>query len=204
MRNAEFDRGVVRVTTRQRKTPHSPLRIPHARGVGLGTVRIIAGEFKGRRLKTPAGDRVRPTADRVREAWLSILQQPVRGARALDLYAGSGALGLEALSRGAVSADFVEVSRHALAALKANIKTLAVEDRTVIHRVDALQFAERLHPGQYDLAFADPPYAGEHARSYCPGDRKSTRLNSSHLVISYAVFCLKKKSEYAENAWPFR
>ena len=59
-------------------------------------VRIIAGEFKGRRLKTPAGDRVRPTADRVREAWLSILQHPVRGARALDLYAGSGALGLEA------------------------------------------------------------------------------------------------------------
>ena len=62
-----------------------------------------------------------------------------------------------------MSADFVEVSRHALAALKANIKTLAVEDRTVIHRVDALQFAERLHPGQYDVAFADPPYAGEHA-----------------------------------------
>ncbi len=163
MRNAEFDRGVVRATTRQLKTPHSPLRIPHSRGVGVGMVRIIAGEFKGRRLKTPAGDRTRPTADRVREAWLSILQHPVRGARALDLYAGSGALGLEALSRGAVSADFVEVSRHALAALTANIKTLAVEDRTVIHRVDALQFAERLHPGQYDVAFADPPYAGEHA-----------------------------------------
>ena len=129
----------------------------------MGTVRIIAGEFKGRRLKTPAGDRTRPTADRVREAWLSILQRPVRGARALDLYAGSGALGLEALSRGAVSADFVEVNRDALAALKANITALAVEDRTVVHRVDALQFAGRLHPGQYDVAFADPPYAGEQA-----------------------------------------
>ena len=130
---------------------------------GLGTVRIIAGEFKGRRLKTPVGDTTRPTADRVREAWLSILQHSVRGARALDLFAGSGALGLEALSRGAVSADFVEVNRHALAALKANITALAVEDRTVIHRVDALQFAGRLLPGQYDVAFADPPYAGEHA-----------------------------------------
>src|SRR5207244_651098 len=62
-------------------------------------IRIIAGEFKGRLLKTPVGDKTRPTADRVREAWLSILQHPVRGARALDLYAGSGALGLEALSR---------------------------------------------------------------------------------------------------------
>src|SRR5213596_4082626 len=163
MRNAEFDWGVVRVTTLPLKTPHSALRIPHSHGVGVGMVRIIAGEFKGRRLKTPAGDKTRPTADRVREAWLSILQRPVRGARALDLYAGSGALGLEALSRGAVSADFVEVSRHALAALKANIAALAVEDRTVIHRVDALHFAERLHPGQYDVAFADPPYAGDQA-----------------------------------------
>jgi len=128
-------------------------------------VRIIAGDFKGRRLKTPATDKVRPTADRVREAWLSILQHSLRGARVLDLYAGSGALGLEALSRGAVTADFVEVHRYALAALKANIQTLHVDDRTAIHRVDALRFAEKLHPGQYDVAFADPPYAsGQAAR----------------------------------------
>src|SRR3989442_11341537 len=87
------------------RIPHSAFRIPHSEGVGLGTVRIIAGEFKGRRLKTPAGDRVRPTADRVREAWLSILQRPVRGARALDLYAGSGAHGLGALSPRPLRAD---------------------------------------------------------------------------------------------------
>lgn len=129
----------------------------------MGTIRIIAGEFKGRRLKTPAGDTVRPTADRVREAWFSILQRPVRGARVLDLFAGSGALGLEALSRGAVSADFVEVHRLALAALKANVATLQVDDHVVIHRGDALKFAERLPPGRYDVAFADPPYAGEQA-----------------------------------------
>jgi 16S rRNA (guanine966-N2)-methyltransferase len=128
-------------------------------------VRIIAGDFKGRRLKTPATDKVRPTADRVREAWLSILQHSLRGARVLDLYAGSGALGLEALSRGAVTADFVEVHRNALAALKANIEMLQVDDRAAIHRVDALRFAEKLHPGQYDVAFADPPYAsGQAAR----------------------------------------
>lgn len=124
-------------------------------------IRIVAGEFKGRRLKTPATDKVRPTAERVREAWFSILQRWVRGARVLDLFAGSGALGLEALSRGAVSADFVEVQRASLAALKANIKSLNVAERTVIHRQDALKFAETLQPGQYDVAFADPPYAGE-------------------------------------------
>ena len=126
-------------------------------------IRIIGGEFKGRRLKTPATDKVRPTADRVREAWFSILQRAIRGARVLDLFAGSGALGLEALSRGAATVDFVEVHRLAIAALKANIKTLHVDDRTVIHRGDAVKFAEKLHPGQYGVAFADPPYAGEQA-----------------------------------------
>jgi len=131
----------------------------------LGFVRIISGEFGGRRLKTPASDKVRPTGDRVREAWFSILQRPLRGARVLDLFAGSGALGLEALSRGAVSADFVEIHRLALSSLKANITLLKVAERTVVHRVDALKFAEQLHPGQYDVAFADPPYAsGQAAR----------------------------------------
>ncbi len=129
----------------------------------MGTIRIIAGEHKGRRLKTPAGAKVRPTADRVREAWFSILQRSLRGARVLDLFAGSGALGLEALSRGAATADFVEVHRLALASLKANVKALKLEDRATIHRGDALKFAEQLHPGQYDVAFADPPYAGDQA-----------------------------------------
>ncbi len=121
-------------------------------------IRIIAGDFKGRRLKTPATDRVRPTADRVREAWLSILQRSIRSARVVDLYAGSGALGLEALSRGARSADFVESRRASLATIRANIATLKVGDRTTIHRVDALKFAQQLRPGQFDVAFADPPY----------------------------------------------
>jgi len=126
-------------------------------------VRIIAGEFGGRRLKTPTTVKVRPTADRVREAWFSILHRSLRGARVLDLYAGSGALGLEALSRGATTVDFVELNRFALVALKANIQTLHVDDRTAVHKVDAVRFAEKLHPGQYDVAFADPPYSSEQA-----------------------------------------
>jgi 16S rRNA (guanine966-N2)-methyltransferase len=144
--------------------PQSEIRNPQSgRGAGLGFVRIIAGDFKGRRLKTPVGDRTRPTADRVREAWFSILQRSIRGARVLDLFAGSGALGLESLSRGATTAEFVELNRVALSTLKANIQTLHVDDRAVVHRLDALRFAERLHPGQYDVAFADPPYAGDQA-----------------------------------------
>ena len=126
-------------------------------------LRIIAGEFKGRRLKTPSGGTVRPTGDRVKEAWFSILQQSIPDARVLDLFAGSGALGFEALSRGAVSVDFVETHRVSLTALKANVEALGVEDRVTIHRSDALRFAERLQPALYDVAFADPPYAHEDA-----------------------------------------
>ena len=126
-------------------------------------LRIIAGEFKGRRLKTPGGRTVRPTGDRVKEAWFSILQQSIPEARVLDLFAGSGALGFEALSRGAMAVDFVENHMASLAAIRDNAATLKVEDRVTIHRMDAVRFAERLQPAQYDLAFADPPYASEDA-----------------------------------------
>jgi len=121
-------------------------------------VRIVAGQFGGRRLTIPRDTRVRPTADRVREAWMSILVEALPGARVLDLYAGSGALGLEALSRGAVSADFVELNPPSLRALEANVAALDVGDRARIHRTDALRFAEHLDAGTYDVAFADPPY----------------------------------------------
>ena len=127
-------------------------------------LRIIAGEFKGRRLKTPSGRTVRPTGDRVKEAWFSILQQSIPDARVLDLFAGSGALGFEALSRGAVSVEFVENSKASLAAIRDNATTLNVGDRVTIHRSDALHFAERLQPGAYDVAFADPPYASNDAQ----------------------------------------
>src|SRR5437879_9560092 len=114
-------------------------------------IQIMAGEFKNRRLKTPAGTKTRPTGNRVREAWFNILQRSVRGARVLDLYAGSGALGLEALSRGAVTAEFVGMHRGALSALRANIKTLKVDERTTSHSVDTNKYVKQHHPGQYDV-----------------------------------------------------
>lgn len=121
-------------------------------------MRIVAGEWGGRRLKRPADDRVRPTADRVREAWMSIVQGELPGARVLDLFAGSGALGLEALSRGAAHADFVELSPKSFAALAENIRSLAAEARCTTHRADAVKFAAKLGAGAFDIAFADPPY----------------------------------------------
>jgi len=120
--------------------------------------RIIAGEFGGRRLTVPADARVRPTADRVREAWMSILGGRLAGAAVLDLFAGSGALGLEALSRGAARATFVELAPASLAAIRANVETLGVQDRVTLHRGDAMRFIERVDAGAFDVALADPPY----------------------------------------------
>jgi 16S rRNA (guanine966-N2)-methyltransferase len=126
-------------------------------------MRIVAGELGGRRLRMPKDGRVRPTADRVREAWMSILGEELRNARVLDLFAGSGALGLEALSRGAAEATFVELNPPSLEALRANIETLGVAERAKVHRGDALRFAAGLEPGVFDVAFADPPYATDAA-----------------------------------------
>lgn len=121
-------------------------------------MRIIAGEWGGRSLRVPRDGRVRPTADRAREAWMSIVQPSLPGARVIDLFAGSGALGLEALSRGAARADFVEITPASLKALRANIDTLGAQARARVHRADALRFAARLEADVYDVAFADPPY----------------------------------------------
>lgn len=109
-------------------------------------------------MKAPADDRVRPTADRVREAWMSILQRELPGARVLDLFAGSGALGLEALSRGASSAEFVELSARSLRALHENAEALGAEANSIVHRGDAFRFIQALPPASFDIAFADPPY----------------------------------------------
>src|SRR5512146_2755040 len=121
-------------------------------------MRIVGGRWRGRRIKAPADDRVRPTGDRVREAWVSIVNPWLAGARVLDLFAGSGALGLEALSRGAAVVDFVELSAKSLTALRDNIAALDAGDAAVVHRGDALRFVESLPAHAYDVAFADPPY----------------------------------------------
>lgn len=120
--------------------------------------RIVAGEFRGRRLSLPADSRVRPTSDRVREAWLSIVGEWIPEARVVDLFAGSGALGLEALSRGAREATFVDLNQASVDAIKQNLAALGLTDRANVVRRDALRFLAPLVGEQFDLAFADPPY----------------------------------------------
>ena len=121
-------------------------------------MRIVAGQWRGRRLVAPAGDAVRPTADRVREAWMSIVQPLLPGARVLDLFAGSGALGLEAVSRGAAHADLIETAAASLRAIEVNVAAVGATAQVTVHRTDALRFATGLAEGAYDVAFADPPY----------------------------------------------
>jgi 16S rRNA (guanine966-N2)-methyltransferase len=111
----------------------------------------------------PKDARVRPTADRIREAWMSILGPELKDARVLDLFAGSGALGLEALSRGAGSVTFVELNPPSLRALQENIAALGVADAVSVHRGDALRFVERLSQGEFDIVLADPPYSTDQA-----------------------------------------
>lgn len=126
-------------------------------------MRVIAGEFGGRRLASARAAGLRPTADRVREALFSILGGSVEDARVLDLYAGTGALALEALSRGARSAMCVERSAGALRALERNVRELGLGQRVTIERGDALAYARRLRgeTDRFDLVFCDPPYADE-------------------------------------------
>jgi 16S rRNA (guanine966-N2)-methyltransferase len=121
-------------------------------------VRIVKGVFAGRDLLSPGDKRVRPTAEHVRAGMLDLLGADLTDARVLDLFAGTGALGLEAISRGAKVADFVEFRPGSLHALRANIVALRLRDRTRVFKKDALPFVAGLTPSSYDVAFADPPY----------------------------------------------
>jgi 16S rRNA (guanine966-N2)-methyltransferase len=124
-------------------------------------MRIVAGRFKGRPLTSPNDFRVRPTAEDVRSALLDLLAAELKDVRVLDLFAGTGALGLEAISRGAKSCDFVETRPSSLHALKANVVALRLKDQTRIFKRDALPFAAALGENSYGLVFADPPYGSK-------------------------------------------
>jgi 16S rRNA (guanine966-N2)-methyltransferase len=121
-------------------------------------MRIVGGKLAGRDLTSPNDFRVRPTAEHVRAALLDLLAPDLEGASVLDLFAGTGAIGLEALSRGARRCDFVETRPSSLHALKANVVALRMKDKSRIFKKDALPYAAALREGAYDLAFADPPY----------------------------------------------
>lgn len=134
-------------------------------------MRIVGGKWAGRNLASPSG-RVRPTSEELRAACMDLLKPDLKGARCLDLFAGTGALGLEAISRGALSCDFVENAAAAMHSLKANIAALRARASTRIFDRDAIPFVEKITQIGYDIAFVDPPY----------GSRKLDRVVSRWLA----------------------
>lgn len=126
-------------------------------GMGL---RIIAGNAKGRKLKSPDTQDIRPTIDRVREAVFSMINFEIPGSRVLDLFAGTGSLGLEAISRGACDVVFVDNNRQAIGIINDNIKLLGVSDRARVMQTDAFKAMEMLSMARerFDIIFIDPPY----------------------------------------------
>lgn len=122
-------------------------------------MRVIAGSAKGRTLDAPRGGGTRPATDRIRETLFSILEPILGDARVLDLFAGAGTLGIEALSRGSAHVTFVERSAEALKALRRNIASTGFSDRAEVVAANVLAFLEQKVVGPYDVVFCDPPFA---------------------------------------------
>jgi 16S rRNA (guanine966-N2)-methyltransferase len=161
-------------------------------------MKVLAGALKGRRLATPRGTTTRPTADQVRIALMDTLTPRLPGARVLDLFAGAGGVGLEALSRGAAHATFVERDTRAVAALRANVETLGVAAQARVERADARAALERLarEDARFDIVFLDPPYEADAVTPTLE------RLGALPLLVADGVVIaqhLTKRAPPAEN-----
>ena len=153
---------------------------------GETAMRIVGGKWAGKDLVSPGG-RVRPTSEDVRDRWMTMLEPEINGASILDLFSGSGALGLEALSRGAAKVDFVEDGPSSLHSLKANVAKFPIKRRARIFKKDAIQFVERLPENAYYMAFADPPY----------GSRKADRIVKQWLEVPFCqVLCVEHARDH--------
>lgn len=167
-------------------------------------MRVTGGILGGRLLKAPKGDEVRPTQDRVRQAVFSSLADRVPGASFLDLFAGTGAVGLEAWSRGAARIDWVEAGAKVFPVLQSNLETLCgggtgktLEQEWKAHRSDVFRFIEGLRGAQsYDIIFADPPYdRGGTARW---AERLLSLLSIGGLLADGGIFVMEQSREETE------
>ena len=144
-------------------------------------MRIVGGQLGGRVLRAPTGAATRPTSEKVREALFDILGA-IAGSNVLDLFAGTGALGLEALSRGAAHATFVDTARSAVTAIRGNLRALGLEDRATVIVGDAVLSAARLAPAApWRLVFVDPPYRSDLAT------RAAAALPTEHLAADAVI-----------------
>lgn len=151
---------------------------------GRGQLRIIAGELKGRRIRVPEIPGVRPTGDRVREALFSILGGRLAGGRVLDAFAGSGALGFEALSRGMETADFVEEDRRAVETMRASAASLGLASRCHVHHADVVHLLRRgALSGPFALVLADPPWSEELLPSFLAALAEGAALDPGATIV---------------------
>ena len=157
-------------------------------------MRIITGKAKGIILKAPAGDVTRPTADRVKEAVFSMLQFDVEDRSVLDLFAGSGQMGLEALSRGAKEATFVDKSKDAIKLIKENSEKAKLSNNALIFQSDYIEFLQKNKGKSYDIIFLDPPYT---AKMYKPALKKL--LENGYIKPSTLIVCESDFNELFEN-----
>jgi len=149
-------------------------------------MRVIAGSLKGRRLNTPSWEGLRPTSDKLRETLFNILAARISGARVLDGYAGTGALGIEALSRGAAHVTFVERDPRAVLLIARNLKRCGVVDRYAIIRAKLTDTRTRRSDGvEYDIIVLDPPYGAEEL-SDALGAAEPLMSNRTLLVVEHA------------------
>ncbi len=163
-------------------------------------MRITGGSFRGRRLTVPPGKEVRPTTDKVRQAIFNILVHEIDDARALDLFAGSGALGIEALSRGAKSAVFIEKHRQPLKALHTNLSNIPLEPRVI--EADWLAGIKTLtlENQQFDLIFADPPYGqitGDSIAEALLGQTSANQAPDSTLLAPEGILIIESSASDA-------
>ena len=160
-------------------------------------MRILTGVARGRKLLAPEGTDVRPTAEITKEAVFSAIQFEVAGARMLDLFAGTGQMGLEAISRGAKSVVFVESGRPSLEALRANIAACGFEQQCRVAAMDVLRFLEA-DGGEYDIAFLDPPYSQGLAQAVLP-------LVAQRMSPGGVILCeTHRQEEMPQEAGKFR
>lgn len=146
-------------------------------------MRIISGSMRGRKLHAPPGLDVRPTSDKVKEALFNILSDRIEGASFLDLYAGTGSVGIEALSRGARAVVFVEKSKRHIGFLKKNLSLTSLEPRSIIFGMEATEFLRKKRAGPFDFIFIDPPYEGEEIEKTLPLLGEGDMITDNSTVI---------------------